>query len=44
LIKGNKTNAAEKSLIGVGLVTVRRLPTTAADATSKYQAQLHVDR
>ncbi|MEA2713667.1 MAG: hypothetical protein QOK27_1628, partial [Gemmatimonadales bacterium] len=62
LIKGNNTDAAEKSLVltllapdlttrlfelngsGVGLVTLRRLPATSADAAPKYQAQLYVEQ
>jgi hypothetical protein len=62
LIKGNNTDAAEKSLVltllapdlttrlfelngsGVGLVTLRRLPATSADAAPKYQAQLYVQQ
>jgi hypothetical protein len=38
------TRLLELNGSGVGLVTVRRLPTTAADAAPKYRAQLYVEQ
>lgn len=38
------TRLLELNGSGVGLVTLRRLPTTATDAAPKYQAQLYVEQ
>jgi hypothetical protein len=38
------TRLLELNGSGVGLVTLRRLPATSADAAPKYQAQLYVEQ
>jgi hypothetical protein len=44
LARDLKTPLLELNGSGVGLVTVRRLPTAAGDAAPKYQAQLYVQQ